>query len=243
MYEKDNPERMEHYNKLNDYIINWGCMKFPCSRKYIDRCEEENQGLISVNVYKLFNETTIPNRITKIRNAEHHINLLMIEEGDNCRYVLINDLSKSMGNQYNKHKEKKHICPHCLRGFQKIETLKSHITNGCLAIEGQQIKMPDEGEQIYFKNHTRKFEAPFVMYADFECLTMEYSSKIYKPVRDSCAPHPNKSYTEKYQQHKPCGYEINVVNVITNESDSYLYRGSDCMEHFVNRHVETLNTK
>ena len=75
--------------------------------------------------------------------------------------------------------------------------------------------MPKEGEQIYVKNHTRKLEAPFVMYADFECLTMEYSSKIYKPVRDSC-----ESYTEKYQHHKPCGYKITVVNRITNESES-----------------------
>ena len=154
----------------------------------------------------------------------------MIEKEDNCHYVVIKALSKLVGYQYNKHKEKKQICPHCLRGFQKIETLKSHITNGCLAIEGQQIKMPKEGEQIYFKNHTRRFEAPFVMYADFECLNMEYISKISKPVRDSC-----ESYTEKYQHHKPCGYKINVVNRITNESESYLYRGSDCMEHFVKK--------
>ena len=44
---------------------------------------------------------------------------------------------------------------------------------------------------------------------------------------------PNKSYTGKYQQHKPCGYNINVVSSITNESESYLYRGHDCMQHFV----------
>ena len=87
--------------------------------------------------------------------------------------------------------------------------------------------MLKEGGQIYFKNQTRKSEAPYVMYADFECLTMECSSKIYKPID------PNISYTEKYQHHKPCGYKVNVVNRITNESESYLYRGSDCMEHFV----------
>ena len=80
IYEKDNPEIIRHYNKLNDAIINWGCMKFPCSRKYIDRFEEDNQGLISVNVYKLLNETTITYRITKVKHAEHHINLLMIEQ-------------------------------------------------------------------------------------------------------------------------------------------------------------------
>ena len=89
MYEKDNPERMIHYNTLNDTIINWGCMGFPCSRKYIDRFEEKSQGLISVNVYKLLNETTITYRITEVTNAEHHINLLMIETEYNHHYVLI----------------------------------------------------------------------------------------------------------------------------------------------------------
>ena len=87
--------------------------------------------------------------------------------------------------------------------------------------------MPKEGEQIYFKNHTRKFEAPFVMYADFECLPTEYRPSVSKPIG------PNKYYTEKYQRRKPCGYKIKVVNSITNESESYLYRGHDCMQHFV----------
>ena len=87
--------------------------------------------------------------------------------------------------------------------------------------------MPKECDTIHFKHHTRKFEAPFVMYADFECLTTEYRPSMSKPID------PNKYYTEKYQQHKPCVYELNVVNSITNESESYLYRGDDCMQHFV----------
>ena len=65
------------------------------------------------------------------------------------------------------------------------------------------------------------------MYADFECLTMKYSPKMSKPID------ANTYYTENYQHHKPCGYKINVLNSITNETDSSLYRGSDCMNHFV----------
>ena len=61
---------MRHYNKLNGTIINWGSMKFPCSRKDIDRFEEDNQGLISINVYKRLNGQTITDRITKGKNAE-----------------------------------------------------------------------------------------------------------------------------------------------------------------------------
>ena len=218
-------------------LINGGVWDFPCGRKYIDRFEEDNQGLISMNVYKLLNDTTIADRITKAKHAEHAIHPSMIEQEDNHHYVLTKDLSKLVGCQYDKHKQKKQICPHCLRGFQSIDTLNKHIDRGCLAIEGQQIQMPRKGDTISFKNHTIKFEAPYVMYADFGCLAMEYSSKISKPID------PNISYTGKYQHHKPCGYKINVVSIITNGSESYLYRGSDCMEHFVKKHAERLKIK
>ena len=36
---------------------------------------------------------------------------------------------------------------------------------------GQQIVMPKEYEKIRFKNHFKKQKFPFVIYADFECLT------------------------------------------------------------------------
>ena len=171
----------------------------------------------------MLNEHTITDRITKVQNAEYEIHLLMIEQENNHHYVLIKYLSKLVGCQYNKHKAKKQICPHCLKGFQSIDTLNKHIDHGCLAIEGQRIEMPKKGDTIYFKNKTRRFKAPYVMYADFECLTMEYSSTMSKPID------PNEYYTETYQQHKPCGYKLNVVNSITNANESYLYRGSDCM--------------
>ena len=38
-----------------------------------------------------------------------------------------------------------------------------------------------------------------------------------------------------YQEHKPCGYMLNVVNSIDNTSQPFLYRGEDCLDHFVNK--------
>ena len=113
---------MRHYNKLNGTSSHWVCMTSPCSRKDIDRFEDDNQGLISINVHKLLNETAITYRITKVKNAKHEIYLLMIEQEDNSHYALIKDLGKMVGCQYNKHTKKKQICPHCLRGFQSIDT-------------------------------------------------------------------------------------------------------------------------
>ena len=40
-----------------------------------------------------------------------------------------------------------------------------------MAVEGHTVEMPDESETMVFKNHYNKLKAPFVIYADFECLT------------------------------------------------------------------------
>ena len=36
-----------------------------------------------------------------------------------------------------------------------------------------------------------------------------------------------------YQEHKPCGYMLNVVNRIDKTSTPYLNRGEDCMDKFI----------
>ena len=61
IYEKDNPHIIIHYSNLRDNIIIWECVKYPCSRKCIDRFEELNSDLIYVNLFKQFNkeETTL----------------------------------------------------------------------------------------------------------------------------------------------------------------------------------------
>ena len=38
--------------------------------------------------------------------------------------------------------------------------------------------------------------------------------------------------TVNYQNHKPSGYRLNVVNRITNTSKQYIYRSYTCMDKF-----------
>ena len=49
------------------------------------------------------------------------------------------------------------------------------MKKGCMAVEGQEIEMPDESDIMVFKNHyqkgSKKVKTPFDIYADFECLT------------------------------------------------------------------------
>ena len=80
---------------------------------------------------------------------------------------------------------------------------------------------------MVFKNHYKKLKAPFVIYADFECLTTRTGTVSTKEVK-----------TDKYQHHRPCGFMINVVNSIDGSSKPFLYRGEDCMDVFIQNIIE-----
>ena len=88
-----------------------------------------------------------------------------------------------------------------------------------MATHGQQFKIPKEGSYIEFEKYNTKVKCPFVVYGDFECITVN----------------SNNGIKGTYQEHKPCGYMLNVVNSIDNTSQPYLYRGEDCLDHFVNK--------
>ena len=57
--------------------------------------------------------------------------------------------------------------------------------------------MPERNSFLFFKNHFRKLQVPFVVYADFECFTI--------PI-NTCNPNPNNSFTTQYQKHEPSGF-------------------------------------
>ena len=67
-----------------------------------------------------------------------------------------------MSGQTIKKKIKKYHC-RTSHGFQSEELLKKHEEQGCLAVEGQKIEMPNVGETIAFQNHVKKLKAPFII--------------------------------------------------------------------------------
>ena len=75
--------------------------------------------------------------------------------------------------------------------------------------------MPEAGETIELNNHFKKLKAPFIIYADFECLTVPIDVKSKSA----------KAKTTSYQNHRPCGFLINVVNATTGRSEPYLLYG------------------
>ena len=221
IYKKDHPERLFHYNKVKqeDNLINWDGVMFPASNEHINTFEQINKDCISVNVYKINpngTNTIIVDRVTKIQKPSCHINLLLIENDDENHYVLIKDYSRLMNSQTNKNEAKKFYCRFCQRGFQQERLLTAHELKGCMTHEVQQTKMPEEKEKMKFSKYYKQLRCPYVIYGDFECLTTP----------------SNEGMKGVYQNHKPCGFMLNVVNSITNETTPYLYRGEDCMEKF-----------
>ena len=98
---------MFHYKNLNDDIINREGVKFPSGNRDIDRLEQNNDGLLSVNVFEpddlLNSEKVIKARTTKVVNAKHHIDLLRFyDENDNCHFAIVKNLSRLLNCQLNK---------------------------------------------------------------------------------------------------------------------------------------------
>ena len=96
---KNNPHIIIHYKNLRANVLNWECMKYPCSRKDIDRFEELNSGLISVNLSKQFieEERVIPDRTAKVKKAKYHVNPFMVEGGNNKYHYVLKELKSING--------------------------------------------------------------------------------------------------------------------------------------------------
>ena len=220
IYKKDHPERLYHYNKYlqNDNFIKWNGVEFPACNEDIDKFEEVNGGTISVNVYTI--DTDVDkirvDKVTKITNPVCHINLFRLDEDNKNHYVLIKDYSRLLGSQTNKTNRQLFYCQYCQKGFSKENLLQAHLLKGCMANEVQAIEMPEEKEKMSFQKHYKKLKCPYVIYGDFECLTAL----------------TNEGIKGTYQNHKPSGFMLNVVNSITGEAKPHLYRGEDCMDVF-----------
>eukprot|EP01048_Picozoa_sp_COSAG05_P001620 COSAG05_NODE_56_length_23335_cov_15.221338_7_plen_165_part_00 len=79
-----------------------------------------------------------------------------------------------------------------------IKCYLSTLGHGCREITEVKPRMPTgEDAVVQFKNFDKQYKAPFVVYADFECLT--------KPV-SKASKNSAKSYTDAYQNHEPCGF-------------------------------------
>ena len=192
-----NAERIDRDLRSKQDTINMNGIEYPVKIQKIKRFEHLNPN-ISINVLGYNGDKSIyPLTVSKVKGAEHEINLMLIKNGENSHYCLVKDMSALLSAQKSKHNGKIHFCMNCLNSFNNKERLEKHkeycYNNKCVKIE-----MPQpEKSKLRFKNFYRSEKAPFVIYVDFESLI--------KPM-DSCNPDQNKSYTMKYQKHEAISF-------------------------------------
>ena len=193
------PERITKILRLQADKLNWKDLKFPMELTQISRFEKLNE--VSVNVFG-YEKVVYPLRVsTHMYDYSHHVNLLLISEGEKKHYCLIKSMSRLLSSQVSTKKAKKFFCPRCLNFFGRQDLLDKHLEL-CGNNEAVRIKMPEEGTFVYFKNYHKMMDMPFVIYADFESI-MRAIRKIQKMKKKK---KKKKSFTKKKQKHIPVSF-------------------------------------
>ena len=196
-----NAERLSKQMRKDSEKFDWTGIEFPVSEEFVDKFENQNPYAINVFGYE---GVVYPLRISK-KNCEQVINLLLIANEETNHFCWIKNMSRLISKQKSDHNGKRYFCYRCLNSFISVKSLDKH-KEYCQNNEAVKIEMPmfkdDEGKflgpkYIYFKNFYKKQRVPFVVYADFECFT----EKI-----DTCQPKDTKSFTNRYQKHRPSGF-------------------------------------
>ena len=93
------------------------------------------------------------------------------------------------------------------------------------------LEMPTKLHKILKYDHGEKsLKAPFVIYADLECLLLKHNN-------------PNESYTERKATCEPCGDSLDLVCSFDSKEDKYsFYRENDCIKKFCSE-LKELGTK
>ena len=187
-------ERITKILRLQAEKLNWKDLKFPMETKDISRVEKVNE--ISINVYGYEKTEVYPLRVSTRTSDSHHINLLLISEGEKKHYCLIKSMTRLLSSQKSTKEHKKFFCPRCLNSFGRQDLLDKHLEL-CGDNEAVRIKMPEEGTFVQFKNYHKMMDVPFVIYADFES---------HMKAMHSAQQNPKKSYTEKKMLHVPVSF-------------------------------------
>ena len=99
--------------------------------------------------------------------------------------------------------------------------------------------LSEDTKILEFNQYHKSAKAPFIIYADLECLL----EKI-----DRCKNNPENSFTSNVSAHILSGFSMSTVSSIKSiENKHDVYRGKDCMKKFCEslseRETEIINFK
>ena len=216
----------QRVSKIKPFIdkYNWNDIDFPSTSKDWKKFELNNE-LIALNILY------VPHKTRKIYLAykskhnltrEKQVVLLMITDGDKWHYLTVTRLlgllrgvtSNNNGDFY---------CLNCFCSYRTKNKLELH-KKVCQNRDYCQVEMPNKDDNMREFNGKDYGKAPFVIYADLECVLEKVST---------CYNNPEESSTTKVNKHTPSGYSI-FANCSFDERKNKLdyYRGEDCMKEF-----------
>ena len=204
--------------------LNFTGIDFPTPVSQIGRLERQNQNL-AINVYGWEKEQEVVYRISEKGAEVPRINLMLTKKGENTHYSLVKRLTALLYDQ-NRHNESKHFCERCLHGYKRKDLLERHKPE-CKGLmkSSTRTDMPKQGEnKMSFTNYQKQMKAPYVVYADFECLVKKTAT---------CEPDNKQSCTVKTEKHEPCGFSYLVVRSDGQTFGPYTYRGEDAVFKFL----------
>ncbi|XP_011858631.1 PREDICTED: uncharacterized protein LOC105556165 [Vollenhovia emeryi] len=202
-------------NRYPDYqtVLRLDGINFPMNLRQIGKFERLNE--ISVNVFTTREDKPdgkiVPLYLTE-RKRDVHVNLFYLSDP---RYGLqvghlawIRNLSRLVGSQFIKRKNKKYICDRCLHYFHSMERLSMHNVD-CERMSDCAIVLPNEDNRwLSFRHYERKERLPYVVYADLECALEKEREETFS-----------------------VGYYVRCVR--DEDATTYKsYRGEDCMAWF-----------
>lgn len=214
------PERVTSYPHFRD-VLNVNDISFPMTFSDIVIFERNNPSL-NIYVYGLKNNKLITGplyRPESCKNKSKSIHLLFLENDSSSHYCLIKDLPRLVKTQITKHHSKLYFCESCLLFFPTSKQIDDHLCGGIVTI------LPEKGSVLQFKNHDRKQNIPFAIYADFETL-----------LEPTSASEPDTANTSFLQRHVPVAFAYNIVSSLNynfNNDVFKSYRGFDCVSKFI----------
>ena len=146
----------------------------------------------------------------------------MIPNGERWYYLAVKKLSALLRGITSKYYGD-FYCLNCLHSFRTKYKLKSH-KKVCKNKDFCNFLMPSEDTKTEFNQYQKSDKAPFVIYADLQCLI----EKI-----DECKNNPENSSTVKVSEHIPSGFLMSTISKFKSiENKHDLYRGKGCMKKF-----------
>ena len=112
----------------------------------------------------------------------------------------------------------------CLCSFRTKNKLESH-GKACENKDFWNVIMPSDDTKILEFNQNKKSDkAPFIIYADLECIIRKI---------DGCKNNPQNSTTTKVSEHIPSGFSMSTISSFRSiENKHDVCRGKDCMKRF-----------